>query len=104
MAAISVSIVVSETPRAQAVRKIAPPRGLLPTAVAEERGTIRFGPFCVDRKTQRLVRDGVRVKLPRQSFLILEMLLARPGEAEIRNELRVPLAFRDLRLLRPRTQ
>lgn len=57
-------------------------------AVAVERGAVRFGPFRVDLKTQRLYRDQIWIKLPRQSFLILQMLLARPGEVVTREELR----------------
>jgi DNA-binding winged helix-turn-helix (wHTH) protein len=60
-------------------------------AVAVERGAVLFGPFSVDPKTQRLLRDGVRIKLPRQSFLFLQMLLARPGEVVTRDELRAAL-------------
>jgi Tol biopolymer transport system component/DNA-binding winged helix-turn-helix (wHTH) protein len=56
-------------------------------AVVEERGTVEFGPFHVDLRTQRLHRQGVRIKLPRQSFLILQMLLSRPGEVVSREEL-----------------
>jgi Tol biopolymer transport system component/DNA-binding winged helix-turn-helix (wHTH) protein len=60
-------------------------------AVAVERNSVRFGPFRVDLKTQRLYRDQIWIKLPRQSFLILKMLLARPGEVVTREELRTAL-------------
>src|SRR6516162_2212099 len=59
--------------------------------VAVERGMVQFGPFRVDLKTQRLYRDQIWIKLPRQSFLILKMLLARPGEVVTREELRAAL-------------
>lgn len=60
-------------------------------AVAVERGAVQFGPFRVDTKTQRLYRDQIWIKLPRQSFLILQMLLAQPGEVVSREELRAAL-------------
>jgi Tol biopolymer transport system component/DNA-binding winged helix-turn-helix (wHTH) protein len=59
--------------------------------IAVERGAIHFGPFRVDPKTQRLYRDQIWIKLPRQSFLILQMLLARPGAVVTREELREAL-------------
>ena len=62
---------------------------------ATKRGSIQFGAFCVDFGTQRLHKNGTRLKLPRQSFLILEMLLARPGEVVTREELREALWLSD---------
>src|SRR6266481_3669047 len=53
--------------------------------------TIRFGVFDADLRTQELRRQGTRVKLPRQSFQILQMLLERPGELVTREELRQAL-------------
>ena len=50
--------------------------------------TIRFGVFDADLRTRELRRQGTRVKLPRQSFQILQMLLERPGELVTREELR----------------
>src|SRR5215469_2581297 len=50
--------------------------------------TIRFGVFDADLRTQELRKQGTRVKLPRQSFQILEILLERPGELVTRDELR----------------
>jgi len=60
-------------------------------AVAVERGMVQFGPFRVDLKTQRLYREHIWIKLPRQSFLILRMLLEQPGEVVTREELRTAL-------------
>jgi Tol biopolymer transport system component/DNA-binding winged helix-turn-helix (wHTH) protein len=60
-------------------------------AVAVERGSVQFGPFRVDLKTQRLYREQLWIKLPRQSFLILKILLERPGEVVTREELRSAL-------------
>ena len=42
--------------------------------------TVRFGVFDADFRTQELRKQGGRVKLPQQSFQILQMLLERPGE------------------------
>jgi Tol biopolymer transport system component/DNA-binding winged helix-turn-helix (wHTH) protein len=50
--------------------------------------TIHFGVFDADLRTQELRRQGTRVKLPRQSFHILQILLERPGELVTRDELR----------------
>jgi Tol biopolymer transport system component/DNA-binding winged helix-turn-helix (wHTH) protein len=50
--------------------------------------TIHFGVFDADLRTQELRRQGTRIKLPRQSFQILQMLLERPGELVTREELR----------------
>jgi Tol biopolymer transport system component/DNA-binding winged helix-turn-helix (wHTH) protein len=59
-------------------------------AASSENGTrtIRFGVFDADLRTQELRRQGTRVKLPRQSFQILQILLERPGELVTREELR----------------
>ena len=50
--------------------------------------SIPFGPFEADLRTQELRKAGVRLHLPGQSFQILRMLLARPGELVTREELR----------------
>jgi len=50
--------------------------------------TIHFGVFDADLRTQELWRQGTRVRLPRQSFQILQILLERPGELVTREELR----------------
>src|SRR5215472_3363859 len=60
-------------------------------AIAVERAWVQFGPFRVDLKAQRLYRDQIWIKLPRQSFLILQLLLARPGDVVSREELRTAL-------------
>ncbi len=52
---------------------------------------LRFGDFDADFRTQELREQGVRVKLPQQSFQILQMLLERPGELVTRDELRQAL-------------
>ena len=53
--------------------------------------TLRFGVFDIDLRTQELRKHGTRVKLPRQSFQILHMLLERPGELVTREELQKTL-------------
>jgi len=59
-------------------------------ATGSENGTraIHFGVFDADLRTQELRKQGTRVKLPRQSFQILQILLERPGELVTRDELR----------------
>src|ERR1700722_5686699 len=52
---------------------------------------IRFGPFDADLQTQELRKHGVRLRLPRQSFQILKMLLERPGSLITREERRQAL-------------
>lgn len=52
---------------------------------------IPFGPFEADCLSQELRKHGVRLRLPRQSFQILKMLLERPGEVVTREELRARL-------------
>jgi TolB-like protein/DNA-binding winged helix-turn-helix (wHTH) protein/Tfp pilus assembly protein PilF len=52
---------------------------------------IPFGPFEADFRSQELRKQGVRLRLPRQSFQILKMLLERPGEVVTREELRAKL-------------
>jgi DNA-binding winged helix-turn-helix (wHTH) protein len=51
----------------------------------------RFDGFDADFRTQEIRKQGVRVKLPQQSFQILQMLLERPGELVSRDELRQAL-------------
>ena len=52
---------------------------------------ISFGPFQADLQTQELKKHGVRLRLPRQSFQILQMLLERPGQLVTREELQQAL-------------
>lgn len=53
--------------------------------------TIHFGVFDADLRTLELRRQGTRLKLPRQSFQILQILLERPGELVTREELQKAL-------------
>lgn len=52
---------------------------------------IPFGPFEADLHAQELRKLGVRLRLPRQSFQILKMLLEHPGELVTREEMRAAL-------------
>jgi DNA-binding winged helix-turn-helix (wHTH) protein len=49
---------------------------------------LRFGPYEADLHTRELRRDGVRIALQRQPFLILEALLTSPGQLVTRDQLR----------------
>src|SRR5207245_4952712 len=51
----------------------------------------RFGLFEVDLTQGRLTRRGAPVKLQEQPFLVLAMLLERPGELVTREDLRYRL-------------
>ena len=48
------------------------------------RMAVRFGEFAVDLRAGELRKQGVRVKLRRQPFQILAMLLERPGQGVTR--------------------
>src|SRR6267154_3019677 len=48
---------------------------------------VRFSVFEVDLRAGELRRNGVKVKLQNQPFQILAMLLERPGEIVLREEL-----------------
>jgi DNA-binding winged helix-turn-helix (wHTH) protein len=49
---------------------------------------VTFGPFEADLHTRELRRDGERVPLQQQPFLILEMLVSSPGDLVTRDQLR----------------
>jgi TolB-like protein/Flp pilus assembly protein TadD len=48
---------------------------------------VTFGPFRCDLCAGELYSNGVKVRLPEQSFRLLETLLERPGEVVTRQEL-----------------
>lgn len=52
---------------------------------------ISFGPFEADLQTQELRKQGVRLRLPGQSFQVLRMMLERPGKLVTREELQEAL-------------
>jgi eukaryotic-like serine/threonine-protein kinase len=49
---------------------------------------VRFGAFEVDVRAGELRKQGARIKLQEQPFLVLRVLLGRPGEIVTREELR----------------
>src|SRR5215472_10375160 len=51
-------------------------------------GAIRFGPFELDRRAGELRKGGTRIRLPDQPLQVLLMLLERPGEVVLREEIR----------------
>lgn len=52
---------------------------------------VKFGAFEVNLRTGELRRHGIRIKLQRQPFQILVMLLEKPGEIISREEIRLRL-------------
>lgn len=52
---------------------------------------VRFGPFQLDLRTAELRKHDLRVRLHDQPFRILTMLLDRPGEVVLRDEIRLAL-------------
>lgn len=51
-------------------------------------GVLCFGVFQVNLAARELRKHGVRIRLPGQPFLILSILLKRPGEVVTREEIR----------------
>jgi len=49
---------------------------------------IRFGAFELDLRARELRKDGRSAGLPEQSIMVLDMLLQRPGELVLREEIR----------------
>src|ERR1700690_3186871 len=49
--------------------------------------TLRFGNFEVDLENRELRKHGIRVKLQRKPFQILEFLLQKRGELVMRHDL-----------------
>jgi hypothetical protein len=52
---------------------------------------ICFGEFEADLRSRELRRNGARVRLPDQAFLVLAILLERPGELATREEIQKEL-------------
>jgi serine/threonine protein kinase len=57
------------------------------TEVAQTPRRARFESFDVNLRSGELRKNGERVKLPEQSFQVLVMLLAKPGEVVMRQEI-----------------
>ncbi|MGB7025047.1 MAG: winged helix-turn-helix domain-containing protein [Candidatus Acidiferrales bacterium] len=53
----------------------------------EDRPRLRFGDFVVNPRARTLHRQGIRLKLHRQPFEILLLLLERPGEVVTREKI-----------------
>src|SRR6516165_10853260 len=53
----------------------------------DERRRVQFDAFDVDLRSEELRRHGRRLRLPRQSFQILALLLERAGELVTREQL-----------------
>ncbi len=51
----------------------------------------RFGDFEIDTRSGELRRDGIRIRLQKKSAQLLLMLIDRPGEVVLREELRTGL-------------
>jgi DNA-binding winged helix-turn-helix (wHTH) protein/tetratricopeptide (TPR) repeat protein len=49
---------------------------------------VRFGLYQFNLQTHELLKGGLRLKIPRQSFQILAMLLEKPGQVVSREDLR----------------
>src|SRR4030095_10747860 len=56
-------------------------------ATARSSNFVRFSVFEVDLRAGELLKQGVKIKLPEQSFQILAMLLEHPGELVTREEI-----------------
>jgi DNA-binding winged helix-turn-helix (wHTH) protein len=52
---------------------------------------VRFGAFELDVRAAELRKHGIRVRLQEQPFQVLLMLLERPGEVVLRDEIRKKL-------------
>ena len=53
-----------------------------------QRQIVTFGPFTLDLKAGELHREGHAILLQEQPFLVLKMLLERPGDVVTREEMR----------------
>ena len=58
-----------------------------PQQVRPSGGIVRFDSFEVDLHSGELRKHGIKLKLPEQSFQVLQALLERPGEVVMRTEL-----------------
>ena len=74
---------VGHTVQAREARLLASP--------SEDRRIIRFGAFELDVQSGALRKQGLKTRLPPQSFQVLQRLLERPREVVTREELRQEL-------------
>ena len=66
-------------------------RGLMADPAFARVRLSRFGPFELDARAGELRKHGIKIKLREQPVQILEMLLERPGEVVLREEIRLRL-------------
>jgi serine/threonine protein kinase len=59
-----------------------------PLKLPSSNDVIRFGAFELDLRARELRKDGRTAALPEQSIMVLDMLLSRPGELILREEIR----------------
>jgi TolB-like protein/DNA-binding winged helix-turn-helix (wHTH) protein/Tfp pilus assembly protein PilF len=62
-----------------------------PLKLPRSKSLLRFGAFELDLRARELRKDGRSTGLPEQSITVLEMLLDRPGELVLREEIRLRL-------------
>jgi Tol biopolymer transport system component/DNA-binding winged helix-turn-helix (wHTH) protein len=60
----------------------------MPQAQANGSSRVRFGPFEANLLTGELLSNGKRIRVPAQSFQVLQMLLGHPGDLVTREQLR----------------
>jgi DNA-binding winged helix-turn-helix (wHTH) protein/TolB-like protein len=63
----------------------------MPQAAAAGSTKVRFGHFEADLLTQELRSSGKRIRVPTQSFQVLQLLLNNPGDLVTREQLRSSL-------------
>jgi DNA-binding winged helix-turn-helix (wHTH) protein len=63
----------------------------MPQAPVNGSSKVRFGPFEANLLTQELLSNGKRIRVPAQSFQVLQMLLDHPGDLVTREQLRTLL-------------
>src|SRR5215467_5194663 len=56
--------------------------------IQRQLGVVRFGAYEVHLPSQELFKHGSKIRLPPQSFRVLQTLLDRPGELVTREEFR----------------
>src|SRR5277367_490497 len=60
----------------------------MPQAPVNGSSKVRFGPFEANLPTGELFSNGKRIRVPAQSFQVLQMLLDHPGDLVTREQLR----------------
>src|SRR6266705_4107307 len=60
----------------------------MPASAAESPRLFRFGVFELDVRAGELRKNGLKLRLQKQPFEVLKLLLEHPGEVVTREELR----------------